>query len=237
MKDTIMDIKKYIPIAILVLGLGLAILFDVHKLLSFEVLGENYSTLRTYIEEQFLFSLLIFAAVYTVAVAFSIPGASVLSLAYGALLGTVTSGILVVISATLGATMIFLAARYAFQDALKERAGPWLNKMNAGFNENAVSYMLFLRLVPAFPFFVVNIVPAFMGVGLRVYVLTTLFGILPGTFVFASIGNGIGYVLEQGQTPDLSVLSSPEIILPLAALGVLSLVPIIYKKIKTKGVS
>lgn len=227
-----MNIKKYLPIALLVCGLLLAIYFDVHKLLSFEVIGENYSLIKNYIDEQFLLSIIIFAAGYALIVAFSIPGASVLSLMYGALLGTVVSGFLVVISATIGASMIFLAARYAFADTLKERAGPWLSKMQDGFNKNAVSYLLFLRLVPAFPFFVVNIVPAFMGVTLRTYVITTFFGIMPGTFVFASIGNGIGYVLEQGKTPDLSILSSPEILLPLAALGLLSLIPIAYKKIK-----
>lgn len=227
-----MNVKKYLPIALLVSGLLLAIYFDVHKLLSFEVIGENYSLIKNYIDEQFLLSIIIFAAGYALIVAFSIPGASVLSLMYGALLGTVVSGFLVVISATIGASMIFLAARYAFADTLKERAGPWLSKMQDGFNKNAVSYMLFLRLVPAFPFFVVNIVPAFMGVTLRTYVITTFFGIMPGTFVFASIGNGIGYVLEQGKTPDLSILSSPEILLPLAALGLLSLIPIAYKKIK-----
>ena len=227
-----MNVKKYLPIALLVSGLLLAIYFDVHKLLSFEVIGENYSLIKNYIDEQFLLSIIIFAAGYALIVAFSIPGASVLSLMYGALLGTVVSGFLVVISATIGASMIFLAARYAFADTLKERAGPWLSKMQDGFNKNAVSYLLFLRLVPAFPFFVVNIVPAFMGVTLRTYVITTFFGIMPGTFVFASIGNGIGYVLEQGKTPDLSILSSPEILLPLAALGLLSLIPIACKKIK-----
>ena len=229
-----MNVKKYLPIALLVSGLLLAIYFDVHKLLSFEVIGENYSMIKNYIDEQFLLSLIIFAAGYALVVAFSIPGASVLTLMYGALLGTLVSGMLIVVAATAGASMIFLAARYAFADTLKERAGPWLSKMQDGFNKNAVSYLLFLRLVPAFPFFVVNIVPAFMGVTLRTYIITTFFGIMPGTFVFASIGNGIGYVLEQGKTPDLSVLSSPEILLPLAALGLLSLIPIVYKKIKTE---
>lgn len=229
-----MNIKRYLPIAILGIGLAVAILFDLHKFLSFEVIGENYATLKSYIEDQFLFSLLIFALVYITAVSFSLPGASALSLLYGALLGTLVAGTLIIISATIGATFIFLAARYALADSLKKRAGPWLSKMQEGFNENAVSYLLFLRLVPAFPFFVVNLVPAFMGVSLRVYVSTTFFGIMPGTYVFASIGSGIGYVLEQGKTPDLSILSSPEILLPLAALGLLALIPIILKKLKTK---
>ncbi len=229
-----MDIKRYIPIALMAAGLGVAIYFDVHKLLSFETIGNYYGDLKNYIEAEYLLSILLFATAYIAAVALSIPGASILSLLYGALLGTVTAGVLVVIAATIGATMIFLAARYAFQDTLKRRAGPWLTKMQAGFNENAVSYMLFLRLVPAFPFFVVNLAPAFLNVQLRVYIITTLLGIIPGTFVYVSIGSGVGYVIEQGKTPDLSVLTSPQVILPLVALGVLSLIPIIYKKIKSR---
>lgn len=229
-----MDIKRFVPIAILGIGLAVALYFDIHKLLSFDVIGENYTDLKAYIDNQYILSLLLFSLAYILAVAFSVPGASILSLLYGALLGTLVAGSLIVVSATIGATMIFLAAKYAFQDTLKRRAGPWLTKMQAGFNENAVSYMMFLRLVPAFPFFVVNLVPAFLGVSLPVYVVTTFIGIIPGTFVYASIGSGIGYIIEQGRTPDLSVLSSPEILLPLAALGLLALVPIAYKKIKGK---
>lgn len=229
-----MDIKRFVPIAILGIGLAVALYFDIHKLLSFDLIGENYTDLKAYIDNQYILSLLLFSLAYILAVAFSVPGASILSLLYGALLGTLVAGSLIVVSATIGATMIFLAAKYAFQDTLKRRAGPWLTKMQAGFNANAVSYMMFLRLVPAFPFFVVNLVPAFLGVSLPVYVVTTFIGIIPGTFVYASIGSGIGYIIEQGRTPDLSVLSSPEILLPLAALGLLALVPIAYKKIKGK---
>lgn len=227
-----MDIKRYVPIAVLGVGLALAIYFDIHKLLSFEAVGEYYGQLKTYIDEQFILSLLLFSLVYITAVSFSLPGASIFSLLYGSLLGTLTAGTLIVFSATIGATFIFLAAKFALQDTLRERAGPWLSKMRVGFNENAVSYMMFLRLVPAFPFFVVNLVPAFMGVSIKVFILTTFFGIIPGTFVYVSIGSGIGYLLEQGKTPDLSTLSSPAVILPLAALAILSLVPIVYKKIK-----
>ncbi|MBT5185509.1 MAG: TVP38/TMEM64 family protein, partial [Kordiimonadaceae bacterium] len=204
-----MNIKRFVPLAILAVGLGIAIYFDIHKLLSFEVIGQNYTQIKTYINEQYILSLILFALTYTAVVAFSIPGASVLSLLYGALLGTLVSGTLVVISATIGATLVFLAARYALQDMLKDRAGPWLNKMRDGFNESAVSYMLFLRLVPVFPFFAVNLVPAFTGVSIRIFIITTLFGIMPGTFVFASIGNGIDYIIEQGGTPDLATLITP----------------------------
>lgn len=229
-----MDIKRFVPIAILVIGLAMALYFDIHKLFSFNVIGENYNVLKGYIDNQYIFSLLLFSLAYILTVAFSIPGASILSLLYGALLGTFIAGTLIVVSATIGATIIFLAAKYAFHDSLKRRAGPWLSKMQAGFNENAFSYMMFLRLVPAFPFFIVNVVPAFLGVRLSIYIITTFIGIIPGTFVYASIGSGIGYILQQGRTPDLSVLSSPEVLLPLAALGFLALIPVAYKKIKGK---
>jgi len=232
-----MNIKRFVPVAILIAGLGIAIYFDVHKLLSFEAIGQNYGQIKNYINEQYILSLLLFALTYVAVVAFSIPGATVLSLLYGALLGTFVSGTLVVISATIGATLIFLAARYALQDILKDRAGPWLNKMRDGFNDSAVSYMLFLRLVPVFPFFAVNLVPAFTGVSLRIFIITTFFGIMPGTFVFASIGNGIDYIIEQGGTPDLAILITPEILFPLAGLGMLSLIPIAYKKLKRQKVS
>ena len=227
-----MDIKRFVPIAILMVGLAMALYFDIHKLLSFDVIGDNYSILKGYIDNQYILSLLLFSLVYILTVALSIPGASILSLLFGALLGTFIAGILIVVSATIGATIIFLAAKYAFHDSLKKRAGPWLTKMQTGFNKNAFSYMMFLRLVPAFPFFVVNVVPAFLGVSLPVYIITTFIGIIPGTFVYASIGSGIGYIIEQGRTPNLSVLSSPEVLLPLAALGFLALIPVAYKKIR-----
>ncbi len=227
-----MNLKRFIPLVILGSGLGLALYFDLDKYLSFSVISEHYAFLKNYIDQQLLLSLLVLAIAYILVVSFSIPGATVLSLFYGALLGTWLAGILIVISATLGATMLFLAARYAFQDILKERAGPWLIKMRDGFNKNAVSYMLFLRLVPLFPFFTVNLAPAFMGVSLRVFILTTFFGIIPGTFIFSSIGNGLGSILERGDIPNLESLITMEILLPLAALGILSLIPIIYKKLK-----
>ncbi|MDA0707890.1 MAG: VTT domain-containing protein [Proteobacteria bacterium] len=226
--------KRFLPISILAIGLLIAVYFDLHAYLSLDRLSEYYGLLKTDIQHQYFITICILASVYIVTVTFSIPGASVLSLLYGALLGTWVSGTLVVFAATFGATLIFIAARYALHDILKNRAGPWVHKMSAGFNDNAVSYMLFLRLVPAFPFFAVNLVPAFMGVKLRTFVLTTFFGIIPGTFVFASIGNGIGAVIEQGGNPKLDNLLTVEILLPLVALGILSLIPMVYKTIKKR---
>ena len=146
--------------------------------------------------------------------------------------GTLTGGVLVVIAATLGATIVFLAARYAFADYFHAKCSGYIQKLEAGFKESAFSYLLVLRLVPLFPFWLVNLVPAFLGVSLPVYVLSTMMGILPGTFVYASLGNGLGMIVDKGGMPDMAVIWSPQILLPLLGLSFLALIPVLYRKIK-----
>ena len=140
----------------------------------------------------------------------------------------------VVIGATCGATILFLAARYAFADYLRGKAGGAMRRMEAGFNENPVSYMLILRLVPLFPFWLVNLVPAFLGVKIRVYVLSTLFGIIPGTFVYALVGDGAGAVLDAGGDLDLGIIFEPRILAPIVGLALLACIPIVYKRFRTR---
>jgi uncharacterized membrane protein YdjX (TVP38/TMEM64 family) len=139
-----------------------------------------------------------------------------------------------VVGATLVATAVFLAARTAFADVLRAKAGPTLQKMEAGFRENALSYLLVLRLVPLFPFFLVNLAPAFLGVPLRTYVAATFFGIIPGTVVYSSVGAGLGTILEQGGAPDKSIIWRLEVIGPLLGLAALALLPVLYKRMKAK---
>jgi uncharacterized membrane protein YdjX (TVP38/TMEM64 family) len=177
---------------------------------------------------------LAFIAVYAVAVATSVPGGAVLTIAGGFLFGTVLGTVYAVIGATIGAIAVFLAARTALGEPLRARAGPWLRKMEDGFRDNAVSYMLVLRLVPLFPFWLVNLVPAFLGVSFASYAATTLIGIIPGTVVYASVGNGLGAVVDAGRMPDVNLLTDPEILLPLLALSLLSLVPVVYKWAKAR---
>ena len=129
---------------------------------------------------------------------------------------------------------MFLAARYALFDILHAKAGPALLKMEQGFRENAFNYLLVLRLVPLFPFWLVNLVPALLGVPLKTYVIATAIGIIPGTFVFASVGNGLGEILASGKTPDLSIIYDPEVLIPLLGLAVLALVPVLYKAWKAR---
>jgi len=135
----------------------------------------------------------------------------------------------VVVAATVGATLIFLAARTAMGDSLRRRAGPWLQRLQAGFQADAFSYLLFLRLVPLFPFFVVNLVPAFLGVRLRSFVLATLIGIIPATFIFATFGAGLGDLLAQNGEITLSQVLSPRFLTALAGLALLALLPVIYR--------
>ena len=164
----------------------------------------------------------------------SLPGGAALSIAGGFLFGSVLGTVWIVTGATLGATLIFLAAKTALGDSLKSKAGPWLNKMESGFRDNAFNYLLVLRLVPLFPFFVVNLVPAFLGVGLKTFFTATTLGIIPGTFVFASVGAGLGSVFEQGGDFSPASVLTPEIIIALVGLAVLALIPVGYEKFKAR---
>lgn len=229
-----LPIKRLAPIVLLVIGLGTAFLFDLHHFLSFEMLKENRESLLSWAQNNHIFSAVVFIAAYAAAIAVSLPGAVWFTILGGFMFGTLEGGIFVVFAATLGATVIFLAARYAFADFFYEKAGPAIRRMEDGFRANAVSYMLVLRLVPLFPFWLVNLVPAFLGVSTRTYVISTLVGIMPGTFVYASLGNGIGHLIDAGQVPDLSIIFAPEVLGPLIGLAALSLVPVIYKRFKAR---
>jgi uncharacterized membrane protein YdjX (TVP38/TMEM64 family) len=157
-----------------------------------------------------------------------------MTIAGGFLFGTLLTASLVVVSATIGATILFIVAKTALGDALRAKAGPWMSKMAQGFQENALSYLLFLRLVPAFPFFVVNLVPAFLGVPLTTYVIGTFFGIIPGTLAFAFFGASVGELLDSSEAFSLSMVLTPRLWAALIALGLIALLPIAYKKWKSR---
>ena len=168
------------------------------------------------------------------AVAFSVPGGAILTIAGGFMFGPYVSTGVVVVGATCGATILFLAARYAFADYLRQKTGGAMRRMEAGFNENPVSYMLILRLVPLFPFWLVNLVPAFLGVKIKIYFLSTLFGIIPGTFVYSLVGDGAGAVLDAGGALDLGIIFEPRILAPIVGLTVLACIPIVYKRFQAR---
>ncbi len=227
-------VKRFLPIGVLVLGLIAFFAFGLDEYVSLEVLKENRQLLLDYVAQNAALASIVFLLVYTVAVAFSIPGGALLTIVGGFMFGIVWGASLVVVGATLGATCVFLAAKTALGDTLHEKAGPWMVKLEEGFQENATSYLITLRLVPLAPFWLVNLAPAFFGVRLRTFVITTFFGIIPGTVVYASVGNGVGATFDAGGEPDLGIIFKPEILLPLIGIALLSLVPVVYKKMKAR---
>ena len=227
--------KRLLPVGVLVLGLAAFFIFDLGRFLSFETLRQNRVALLNWVETYGVVAALVYMLIYAAAIAFSLPGGAVLTITGGFLFGSLWGTVCVVFAATTGATALFLIAKTSFGDALRAKAGPALQRMQAGFQEGALSYLLVLRLVPLFPFFLVNLVPAFLGVPWRVYVVGTFIGIIPGTFVFATVGAGLGSVFDQGEAFSAAGILTPQIITALVGLAVLALIPVVYKKIKARS--
>ncbi len=225
---------RFLPLLVLLAGFGAFFALGLHRYLSFATLQAHYATLRQWVQAHSLLAPLAYMGVYTLVVAFSLPGGAVLSITGGLLFGAFWGTLYIVVGATLGATILFLLARTALGEPLRARAGPWLHRLQRGFQENALNYLLVLRLVPLFPFWVVNLVPAFLGVRVSVYVLGTFVGIIPGTFVYASVGAGLGSVFAAGESFDPRAILTPQIVVALVGLAVLALIPVWYKKRKTR---
>jgi uncharacterized membrane protein YdjX (TVP38/TMEM64 family) len=243
--------RRLMPLIVLAAVAGLILSQGWHNLISFQQLALNQQALQAWISENIIGALAVYAAIYVVVVALSLPGGAVLTVAGGLLFGWLLGGLATVVAATLGATAIFLIARSSLGEPLAARAGPWLGKFRAGFQENALSYLLFLRLVPVFPFWVVNLAPALLGVNLRQYVIATALGIIPGTFAFAFAGAGLDSVLAAqrdayqacqaaraaGDPPcsfqfDPGTLITTELLIAFIALGIVALIPAIVKKLR-----
>lgn len=228
-------LARFVPLLIIAAGFAAFFATGANRYVSFDYLRENYAALNEYVARHFVLALALFMLAYFAATAFSLPGGAFLSLTGGFLFGSLAGTAAVVIAATLGATAIFLAARTALGDALRARAGSFVQKFEAGFNENAFSYLLLLRLVPLFPFFIVNLAPAFTKIRTPTYILATLIGIIPGSFAYVSAGRGLGAVFESGGELSLGgLMTKPEILTPIIALGVLALIPIIFRVLKAR---
>ncbi len=230
------SVRRMWPLGVLALGTATVFALGVDEYLTVEALRANHDALKAFVAEHALAAPLGFMALYAAAVAFSLPGGAAMTVAGGFLFGSVIGTGWVVIAATIGATAVFLIARSTLGDALRARAGAWLVRLSLGFRENALSYLLTLRLIPLFPFFVVNLVPAFLGVPLRTYVVGTFVGIIPGSFVYTSIGAGLGslFDVETGGTVSLAGVLTPEIVVALVGLAALSLAPVAYKRLKAQ---
>ena len=227
-------IKRWLPLAVLVAGLVLFFALGGQRYVSFDMLRQNREALHHFVAANGIAAGLCFVLAYVLITAFSLPGGAVMTVFGGYVFGPYLAAGYVVIGATAGAAILFLVARSTLGAALRSRAGPFLHKMEAGFQENALSYLLVLRLVPLFPFWLVNLVPAFLGVPLRTFVIATLLGIIPGTFVYASLGGGVGELLDTGREPDLDLIFQANILLPLVGLALLALLPVVYKRLKAR---
>ena len=243
---------RYLPLVFLAGVLALVLAMGWHRYVSLEVVAEHRSELKALVADNYALALLGFAAAYTGAVALSIPGAAILTLLGGFLFGWLVGGVAVLIAATFGATLLFLIAKTALGDVLAARAGPLIGRLRDGFREDAFHYLLFLRLVPAFPFWLVNLAPAILGVSLRTYVIGTAFGILPATFAYAAVGDGLDAVFARAQADydaciaasgaavcklsvDASALVNPTLLGAFAALGVVALIPVVLKRWRKRG--
>lgn len=239
--------KKWLPVAAIAVLMVVGYLQDWHSYLSLSALVREREALAGFVSDNLFAALLVYCAIYVVSVALSFPGASFLTIAGGFLFGWWLAGLATVLAATVGATAIFLAASSSLGATLKARAGPFITKLSDGFRENAMSYLLFLRLTPVFPFWLVNIAPALFGVPARTYVVATALGIVPGTFAFAFIGSGLDSVIaaQEAANPgcaaredcaiDVGALVTPELLAAFFALGFASLIPVVLKKLRQPG--
>ncbi|HRK17896.1 MAG TPA: VTT domain-containing protein [Hyphomicrobiaceae bacterium] len=232
----ILSDKRVILVAGAVVAFALVRWSGLASYLSLDTLKTHREALTAWVSGNMLLAALAYVAVYVLAVSFSMPGAVFLTLAGGFLFGATLGTLLTVTGATIGATIIFLFAKTLFGENALERFGAPAAKLADGIRRNAASYLLVLRLVPLFPFFLVNLVPAFVGVPLATYVVTTFFGIIPGTAVFSLAGSGLGTVLDQGGAITPSSILTPQIVAGLVGLAALSLAAIpIKKRFETRG--
>lgn len=215
---------KILILVILGLGLGAFFYFDLGQYVSLEALKANRDDLLTYTNANFTAAVVLYVAIYILQTALSLPGGTIMTLAGGFLFGSVLGTIFVNIGATTGATLAFLAARYALRDWVERQFGERIEPIQAGFAQNAFSYLLTMRLIPAFPFFLVNLVSGLTRIPLGTYVIGTSVGIIPGSFVYAFAGRQLGSINS------LAGIASPPVLLAFTFLGLLALVPILHRK-------
>jgi uncharacterized membrane protein YdjX (TVP38/TMEM64 family) len=210
------------------LAIGAFFYFDFGQFLSLTALKDNRDSLLAFTDANFVSAVGIFIAAYVIVAGLSLPGAVILTLAGGFLFGATMAALFVNVGATTGATLAFLTARYLLRDTVEQKFGKWLGPFQEGFAKNAFSYLLTLRLIPLFPFFVVNLVSGLTRVNVGTYVAATALGIIPGSFVYAYAGRQLGTINS------LQEIASPNVIGAFVLLGLLALVPVIYKRVTAK---
>lgn len=218
------------PVYVIAAGLIAAWAFGLFDYLSIETLQRQNATLQAFVDQNIFMAVGAYILVYALATVFMVPGALWITIAGGLLFGLFGGSAATVVGATLGASTLFLAAKTSLGKTLQERAGGFVKRMEKGFQEDAISYMFALRLLPLVPFPVANIAPALLGAKFRDYVLTTALGIVPGVIAYTWIGASLGATFDRGETN--SLLDAVANFAPaFLALAVVALLPVIYKKI------
>ena len=240
--------RRWGPLVLIVLAGIVVYASGAYQYLSLAAVAEHRDSLQSFVHRHWLVGIAGYGLIYMATVALSIPGATLLTVLGGFLFGWLAGGVIVVIAATAGATVIFLVARTSLGDVMAHRAGPRLNALARGFRDDAFNYLLFLRLVPAFPFWLVNIAPALFNVNLATFVVATFVGIIPATFAFAFLGSGLDRIIavqkeayeaclaaERGDCRmsfEAGALLTPELIIAFVALGVVALIPVVVKRVR-----
>ena len=235
-------LRRWAPILIVAALMAGAYFAGLGDMLNLSNLIKQREALGTFVADNLILAAAIYFLLYILLTAISFPGASALSISAGLVFGWLLAGTLTVFAATIGATIIFWIAQSSFGETLKEKAGPMLSKMIEGFKNDGFQYLLTLRLVPVFPFWAVNIVPGLLSMKTAPYVAATFIGIIPGTFAFSYLGEGLDSVIaeQEKMNPgcanagtcaiEPSALVTKELLLALFFLGALSLVPMALKK-------
>ncbi len=254
-----LSIARLLPLVIVVAAVALIVSMGWHEYLRPRAVADSRDMIQGFVDGNLILALLAFMVLYVVVVTLSIPGAAFLTIVGGFLFSAWVGGPAVVVAATIGATIIFLIAKTALGDVLAARAGPFIERLREGFAEGAFNYLLFLRLVPLFPFWLVNIAPAFLGVKTRTFFLATLIGIVPGTLAFSFVGGGLDSIITSAQADpgfqaciaeelsggvatgscklpiDFGDFVTPEILIAFAALGVVALIPVAIRRLRERA--
>jgi len=245
---------RFLPLGVLVIAVAAAYMAGLHKYISLNAVAQHREFLTNSVSENLVLALFVYCLVYALSTALSLPGGALLTIIGGFLFGWLLGGLATVVSATIGATLVFLIARSSLGDFLIQKAGPFVKKLADGFNTDAFNYLMFLRLVPLFPFWLINIAPALFNVRLRTYLITTFIGIIPGTFAIAILGAGLGSVIDRQQTIydaciaekgaenctfniDAGALLTPQLLAAFAALGLVALIPVAIKYWKARTIT
>ena len=246
------SIKRLLPLLVLLAVPALAWVFGLNRLLTFDLLAQYHGTLKAWVADHQVLSVIGYTVFYAASTALSLPAGLLITVTGGLLFGWLVGGTATVIGATIGATGLFLVAKTSLGAGLAKQAGPWLEKLSEGFRKDAFNYLLFLRLVPAFPFFAVNAVAGLTRMPLRTFAWGTLIGIIPGSFAFAWLGRGLGSIIDAQTTAHaacvaetsavacpytfaVSSLVTPQILWALAGLGLVSLLPVLLKRWKSQS--